>query len=92
LETVILIVTASCILHNICEERQEDMLDNDEYFDDQNNFQILSNNSNNHEVNNSVRDNLVNSLWSKKLLRDNRRRRYNFIIDSEDKSYNETSE
>ena len=91
METVILIVTASCILHNICKERQEDKLDDDEYFDDQNNFQTLSNNSNNHEVTNSVRDNLANYLWSKKLLRDNRRR-YNFIGDSEDESENDTSE
>src|SRR6185437_10491402 len=57
LETVILIITSSCILHNICEERQEDMLDDDEYFDDQNHFQTLSNNNRTYEVTNSVRDN-----------------------------------
>ena len=42
LEIVNLIVTASCILHNICEERHEDLLDDNEYFNDQNNFQTLS--------------------------------------------------
>ena len=32
LETAILIVTTTCILHNICEERQKDILDEVEYF------------------------------------------------------------
>lgn len=92
LETVILIITSSCILHNICEERQEDMLDDDEYFDDQNHFQTLSNNNSTYEVTNSVRDNLANYLWNKKILRDNRRSRYNIIINSEEENDNESSE
>ena len=35
LETVNLIMTTFCILHNICEEREKNMLDDDKYFDDQ---------------------------------------------------------
>ena len=91
LETVILIITSSCILHNICEERQEDILDDDEYFDDQNYFQTLSNNNSTYKVTNSVRDNLANYLWNKKILRDNRRSRYNIIIDSKEEN-DESSE
>jgi hypothetical protein len=92
LEVVNLIVTASCILHNICEERHEDLLDDNEYFNDQNNFQTLSNNGNTYEVTNSIRDNLANYLWNKKILRDSRRSRYNLISDSENESNNEISE
>ncbi|GBB94326.1 hypothetical protein RclHR1_23310003 [Rhizophagus clarus] len=65
LATAILIVTATCILHNICEERQEDMLDDSEYLDDQNHFQTLLGNDNTRGVANSansVRDNLANYL------------------------------
>ena len=69
LETVILIITSSCILHNICKERQENMLDDDEYFNDQNYFQILSNNNSTYKVTNSVRVNLANYLWNKKILK-----------------------
>jgi hypothetical protein len=92
LEIAILITTVSCILHNICEERQEDILDDDEYFDDQNNFQTLSNHSNTYEITNAVRDNLANYLWDKKIQRDNRRSRYNIIVDSDDEDGNEISE
>ena len=91
LETVILIITSSCILHNICKERQENMLDDNEQFDDQNHFQTLSNNNNTYEVTNSVRNNLANYLWNKKILKDNRRSRYNIIIDSEEEN-DESSE
>jgi len=92
LETAILIVTTTCILHNICEERQEDMLDYNEYFDDQNHFQTLSNNNSTYEVTNSVRDNLANYLWDRKIQRDNRRNRYNFTSDDEDESDSESLE
>jgi hypothetical protein len=92
LKTSILIITSACILHNICEERQEDTLDDEEYFDDQNHFQTLSNNSNAHEVTNSVRDNLANYLWNKKIQRNNRRARYIIVNSSdEDKDNNETT-
>ena len=67
------------------------MLDNNKYFDDQNHFQTLSNNNSAYEVTNSVRDNLANYLWNKKILRDNRRSRYNIIIDSEEEN-DESSE
>jgi hypothetical protein len=88
LETTILIITSSCILHNICEERYEDSLDDDEYFSDQNHFQTLSNNNDTYEVTNSIRDNLANYLWNKKIQRDNRRSRYN-IIDNSSEGSNE---
>ncbi|RGB32213.1 hypothetical protein C1646_707186 [Rhizophagus diaphanus] len=68
------------------------MLDDDEYFDDQNNFHILSNNNDASEVSNTIRDNLANYLWNKKILRDNRRSRYNIISDSEDEIDIEVSE
>jgi hypothetical protein len=93
LETAILIVTVTCILHNICEERQEDMLIDDEYFDDQNHFQtLLDNNNNTYNSTNSIRDNLANYLWNKKIQRDNRRNRYNFTSDGDDEGNGETSE
>ena len=92
LEIAILIIITSCILHNICEERQENILDDNEYFEDQNRFQTLSNNNTTNEVTNSVRDNLANYLWNQKILRDNRRSRYNIIFDSEDEGDDEISE
>ena len=88
LETTILIITSSCILHNICEEKYEDSLDDDEYFNDQHHFQTLSNNNDTYEVNNSIRDNLANYLWNKKIQRDNKRSRYN-IIDNSSEGSNE---
>ena len=94
LETAILIVTTTCILHNICEERQEDMLDDSEYFNDQNHFQTFLGNDNTHGITNStnsIRDNLANYLWDKKTQRDNRRNRYNFAGDG-DEGDSETSE
>ncbi|CAI2189737.1 15188_t:CDS:2, partial [Funneliformis geosporum] len=62
LETSILIIIATCILYNICEERQEDMLNDNEYFDDQNHFQTLLGNDNITNSTNSIRDNLANYL------------------------------
>ena len=68
------------------------MLDDNEYFDDQNHFQTLLGNDGITNSANSVRDNLANYLWNKKILRDNRRSRYNIISDSEGEIDNEVSE
>jgi len=61
------------------------VIDDNEYFDDQNHFQTLLGNDNTHGMItnsiNSVRDNLANYLWDKKIQRDNRRNRYNFNSD-----------
>ena len=66
------------------------MLDYNEYFDDQNHFQTLSGNDGITNFTNSVRDNLANYLWDRKIQRDNRRNRYNFTSDDEDKGDSET--
>jgi hypothetical protein len=71
------------------------MLDDNEYFDDQNHFQTLLGNDNTHSITNSTnlaRDNLANYLWDRKIQRDNRRNRYNFTNDNEDKGDSETLE
>ena len=68
------------------------MLDDNEYFDDQNHFQTLLGNDSITNSTNSVRDNLANYLWDRKIQRDNRRNRYNFTSDDEDEGDNETLE
>ena len=67
------------------------MLDDNEYFDDQNHFRTLLGNDGVINSTNSVRDNLANYLWNKKIQRDNRRNRYNFTGDGDDGD-SETSE
>ncbi|CAI2187560.1 2890_t:CDS:2, partial [Funneliformis geosporum] len=69
IEIAILIVIITCILHNICEERQEDIVT---------------------YLTNSIRDNLANYLWNKKIQRDVRRNRYNFIGEGDEED-SETS-
>ena len=70
------------------------MLDDNEYFDNQNHFQTLLSNDNTYGITNStnsIKNNLANYLWNKKIQRDNRRNRYNFTGDGDDGD-SETSE
>ena len=48
------------------------MLDDNEYFDDQNHFRTLLGNDGVINSTNSVRDNLANYLWNKKIQRNNK--------------------